>query len=208
MSRVVALACLLVFSCLTACGREPSKELLAAPPESVRSATDSLMGMDPGETLPADRRRALSADPELEEFLWRAQFLLRRLSARRPTPEEMQRAVRAGPAGFADLAGISPAELSARMDTLRWQGVVLLQRYSALAACLEEVEREEGPPSDPSDAVGLVQELRSQAKRRGQPRLNREDLPYVASLILSAATGNPVLYFIGSALATCTWRRG
>ncbi|HKI83588.1 MAG TPA: hypothetical protein VKA63_04560 [Candidatus Krumholzibacteria bacterium] len=201
MSRAIALAVTIFLSSfLAACSREPPQELPVAPDESVQSAADSLLGADPGKALPAD--------PELEEFLRRAQFLLRRLSTRRPTREEMQRAVRVGPAGFADLAGISPAELSARMDTLRWQGAILLQRYSALAACLEEVEREEGPPCDPSDAVGLVQELRSQAKRRGQLRLNREDLPYVASLILSAATGNPVLYFVGSALATRTWRSG
>ncbi len=203
MSRVLALACLLVLSCLTACGREPSKELLAAPLESVRSATDSLMGMDPGETLPADRRRALSADPELEEFLWRAQFLLRRLSARRPTREEMQRALRAGPQGFARLAQMSPAEIEARMDTLRWQGTVLLQRYSALAACLEQIERQEGPPCDPSDALELLQDRVSlEASVRDAVELKRNDLPYFASLILSAATGNPVLYFVGSALAT------
>jgi hypothetical protein len=195
VTRAIALAVTIIFSSLSACGRESPEELPAAPRESVQSAADSSLGADP--------EKALSADPELEEFLWRAQFLLRRLSAHPPTREEMQRALRAGPVGFADLAGISPAELSARMDTLRWQGEILLQRYSALAACLEEIERQEGPPCDPSDALELLQDRVSlEASVRDAVELKRNDLPYFASLILSAATGNPVLYFVGSALAT------
>jgi hypothetical protein len=151
-----------------------------------------------------DPQEPLPADPQLEEFFWRAQFLLRRLSAHASTREEMQRALRAGPAGFAHLVRMSPAELSGRMDTLRWQGAVLLRRYPELSACLLEIEREEGPPCDPSDAVELVQDMAPHAR----VRLRRDDLPYVASLILSAATGNPILYFVGSALATRRWGGG
>lgn len=216
VSRAIALAVTVLLLCFGACSREPPEELPAAPTEGAEATADSLLDADPEETLPVD--------PELEEFLWRAQFLLRRISARRPTREETRRALRRGPAGLADLAGISPAELSARMDTLRWQGAVLLQRYPELAACLEEIEYEEGPPCDPSDALGLMQELSSLAQRRigsktdragpvmedgdrtkatrhVRASLRREDLPYVASLILSAATDNPILFFVGMALA-------
>lgn len=218
VSRAVALAVtIFLSSLLCACSRESPEEFPAAPPESVQSAADSLLDAQPEESLPAD--------PELEEFLWRAQFLLRRISARRPTREEIQCALRIGTTGFADLAGMSSAELSARMDTLRWQGSVLLGRYPALAASLDEIERREGPPCDASDALELVGELpgivlrrtwlmnngvgdvkdglnKASAARCVQRKLRREDLPYLASLILSAATGNPILFFVGSALAT------
>lgn len=227
MSRAITLTSILFLSGLAACGGKPSKEVPTAPSEGMQSGTDSLIGADPGQVLPAD--------PELEEFLLRAQFLLRRLSARRPTREEMQRALRTGPAGLAHLAQLTPAELSASLDTLRWQGTVLLQRYPALTACFDEIEREEGPPCDPSDALELVTDLptlatlpnevtngvtnnvtndvRNGVSQRGtamrvRRRLHRADLPYIASLILSATTGNPILYLVGSALATRTWAGG
>lgn len=204
-SFLAALTCLFL---LGSCSLESSPPV----PDPV-SPGSRLPDPPPPPTPRSPAQSAPNADPELREFLIRAEFLLRRFVAVSPSPEEVERSLAQGEEAFLALLGLDAPESRRRYRTLQESAYRLLERRPHLQAELDEMIRGSAPPCESFEIVDLARRLgaRSDAGTAAASKEERvvcEWIPYAAALVLCTISGNPVLYFACATIAMCNYCSG
>ncbi len=147
-------------------------------------------------------------DPELEDFLHRAGFLLRRFVAVAPTVEEVEKAIEGGEEDLLRLLDLDPAAVRRQYRTLQLDAYRLLERNPVLEAEVEGLLRIGVPPCDTWELTQLARRL--EEREPGQYFDGKEDrvvcawMPYAAALVICTLTGNTIFYFACAAIAMCS----
>jgi len=153
-------------------------------------------------------------DPQLQDFIQRSGIFARLFIQRSPDPEQLEAVLQQGDTdAFARLLGLDGRRVEEIMSDLRRRSEALLSTHPELAEEVDELDRMGSPPCDSWELVEVARRLRDRTAAGlelswKEERMVCQWVPYVASLIACALSGNPLLYVACSTVAMCTWCEG
>jgi len=152
-------------------------------------------------------------DPELQDFLQRAEFLVRRFLTVAPSQDTLEAAIDGGEDAFLRLLEVDPTEGQREFLQLKRDAQRLSRRHPVLEAQVLEFERRGAPPCDTWELSQLARRLQVDASLSvlsvgKETRVVCEQVQYVSALLLCAATGNTLFYVACAVMAMCNYCSG
>ena len=147
-------------------------------------------------------------DPELQDFLRRAEFLAHRFLTLAPAPEALEAALGDGEDALFGLLEMDAEEGRRGFIEVQREALRLTQRHPELETLVLEYERSGAPVCDPGELSGFARRLREGSSVpvlsvEKETRVVCEQLQYVAALVICAASGNALVYMACAVFAMC-----